>query len=646
MRVLLIEDNDGDADLVTDALSAAVNADVELERVVRLRDATERLATDRFDVVLLDLTLPDAMNFEGLTRLRGAAPSAPIVVLTGHRDPAKGIEAIQLGAQDYLQKGQAQGAELLRVLRFARERAQYAERAQLLSEVSVALGSSLDPLVMLRAVATVIEGGFADELESGNLRQTDDAAPVGSGSPVAHASRPAQLSSTLDAIVVPVRARGMLEGTLRFTRRSPARPYGPLDVSLAEEIARRIVAAIEYADLVAVAHRDRERAEVAGRVRDEFLATLSHELRTPLTSILGWAQLLRAENLSEAKRTKAYETIERNAHAQVALIEDVLDVSRIITGKLRLKVGDVALAKTLPVALESVLPAATSKGVAVELVVDTPIPTVQGDPDRLLQVFWNLLSNAVKYTPRGGRVQVRASARESFVTVVVVDTGAGIAAEVMPHIFERFWQVDSSITRAHGGLGLGLAITRHLVELQGGDIVVESPGLGRGSTFTVRLPVAVTAGTGPRSVAPPPEPSSPSSFRPSPALAQIRVLVVEDDDDTRELMTVMLGAMGATVSTAASAREGLAVLAAGPQDVIVSDIGMSEQSGYMFMESVRRLSSDAGGRTPSLALTAYAREDDRARVFASGFDEHLSKPTEPALLSAAVLRLAALSSDR
>ena len=661
MRVLLVEDNDGDAELVTDALTAAISADVQVARVVRLREATARLEQERFDVVLLDLSLPDAAGFDGLTRLRAAVPLAPIVVLTGQQDSARGLAAIQQGAQDYLQKGHAGGPDLLRALRFAHERAQYIERSQILADVSAALGSSVDPEQMVRALAENLERGFADLCEATDLRRPDDSLRASDlGSSAALSPRPARLLSPLaalgeadpacatvedlrargfdSAIVVSVRVRGMLEGSLCVARRPGSRPYGTADLPLLEEISRRTVAAVEYAALIEVAQRERERAEVAGRVRDEFLATLSHELRTPLTAILGWTSMLRAGRVTPERQAAVFATIERNALAQVALVEDVLDVSRIITGKLRLSVREVVVPSILASAIESIQPAAASKGIVIELDAASTLAVVQGDPDRWLQVLWNLLSNAVKYTKEGGRVHVRAKDDGAFVTVEVTDTGVGIAPDLLPRVFERFWQADSTMTRAHGGLGLGLAITRHLVELQGGTISVTSNGVGTGSTFAVRFPLG--GGFPARLPADVPKAlvSQPTVVD-DRKLAGVKVLLVEDDRDTRELMVAMLEAIGAEVVAAESAFEGMAALLAHRPDVIVSDIGMPERSGLDFVRDVRALPADAGGETPSLALTAYVGASDRRRSLAAGFDAHLSKPTDATVLADTILRV-------
>jgi len=387
-----------------------------------------------------------------------------------------------------------------------------------------------------------------------------------------------------------------------------------------------------------------KQAEEANRLKDEFLATLSHELRTPLTAILGWARMLNNGQLDEAYTALALETIERNAKAQSQLIEDILDVSRVITGKLRLEVQSVELAQIIETSINAVLPAAEAKGIRLQRVLDSGASIVSGDPTRLQQIIWNLLSNAIKFTPKDGRVQVKLERINSHVEIVVSDNGQGIAPEVLPFIFERFRQADSTMTRAHGGLGLGLAIVRHLVEMHGGTVEVESLGEGHGSTFTVKLPLVVMRSFNVRSATEAervhPTASSRLTFDCPPELDGLRLLVVDDEEDTRTLLKMVLERCGASVTTASSAREALAALRELRPDVLISDLGMPEEDGYALIRKVRALPEADGGQTPSAALTAYARAEDRLRVLRSGFQIHVPKPVEPSELVAVVANLA------
>jgi len=387
-----------------------------------------------------------------------------------------------------------------------------------------------------------------------------------------------------------------------------------------------------------------KQAEDANRMKDEFLATLSHELRTPLTSILGWARMLGNGQLDEVNTARALETIQRNAKAQSQLIEDILDVSRVITGKLRLEVQPVDLTALIESSMDAVLPAAEAKGIRLQRVLDSGASMVSGDPARLQQVIWNLLSNAIKFTPKGGRVQVKLERINSHVEIIVTDDGQGISPDVLPFIFERFRQADSTTTRTHGGLGLGLAIVRHLVEMHGGTVEVESLGEGHGSTFTVKLPLVAVRSLNVRRASDAervhPTASNGSPFNCPPELDGLRLLVVDDEEDTRVVLKMVLEKCGASVITASTAREALAALKETRPDVLISDLGMPEEDGYALIKKVRALSEEDGGNTPSAALTAYARVEDRMKVLRSGFQIHISKPVEPEELVAVVANLA------
>jgi PAS domain S-box-containing protein len=414
------------------------------------------------------------------------------------------------------------------------------------------------------------------------------------------------------------------------------------------DIAERERAAQERERLLAAEQAAREEAESlareaeeANRSKDEFLATLSHELRTPLNAMLGWSQLLRMGNLPDDEFAQGLETIERNARVQAQLVEDLLDLSRIISGKLRLEVGPVDLPATIEAALDSVRPAAEAKGIRLIPVIDTHAGSIRGDANRLQQVVWNLLSNAIKFTPKDGEVQVVLAGADDHAEVSVSDTGEGIPPEFLPHVFDRLRQADASITRKHGGLGLGLSIVRHLVELHGGTVAAQSQGVGRGATFTVRLPVAgrgrEEAVTVARSDERVDEPVAPAAM---PALAGVHVLVVDDEPDARDLIEHILRQCGAGVTLASSADEAMAAFETRRPDVLLSDIGMPGEDGYSLIRRVRALADEQGGNTPAVALTAFARVEDRDRALREGFQLHVSKPVEPAALANAVAELA------
>jgi signal transduction histidine kinase/CheY-like chemotaxis protein len=384
----------------------------------------------------------------------------------------------------------------------------------------------------------------------------------------------------------------------------------------------------------------RAQSEAANRAKDVFLATLSHELRTPLTAVLGWARMLRSLKLDEETAQHGIQVIERNAEAQNQLIQDLLDVSRIITGKLRLDVRPVTLTPIIEAAVESVQQAAEAKAIELGIEIGTTSALVNGDPDRLQQVVWNLLANAIKFTPRGGRVRVRLERDHSDVSVSVIDTGQGIAPDFLPHVFERFRQADGSTTRTHGGLGLGLAVVRHLVEQHGGTVSVTSEGEGRGSTFSVNLPLAATARQSNQQdgAANQPQDDMPPT---AAVLDKVRVMIVDDQADARELIAMVLAQAGAEVVAAGSVADALRSLKGTRPDVLLSDIGMPDEDGFTLVNRLRSLSPEEGGRIPVIALTAYATEDDRQRALAAGFENHVSKPVNPAELISAVAESAA-----
>jgi PAS domain S-box-containing protein len=410
---------------------------------------------------------------------------------------------------------------------------------------------------------------------------------------------------------------------------------------IARDITERKRVEAERTALLASERAARAEAEAASRSKDEFLAVLSHELRTPLNAIFGWARMLTDSPLDPAMTSRAVQAIRRNAEAQVKLVEDLLDVSRIITGNLRLDIRPVGLRAVIEAALDTVRPAAAAKGVRLETALDEGAGPIMGSPERLQQIVWNLLINAVKFTPGGGHVQVHLQRVDSHVKIVVSDTGQGIAPGVLPFVFERFRQGDSSSTRAHGGLGIGLALARHLVELHGGSVSAESPGVGLGATFTVSLPVAMSmAVPSPAERAPAPLPAAP----PPPPLAQptlrgVGVLLVDDDVDGLDLAQVILTNCGAHVRACASPAGALEALAGWTPDVAVLDIEMPGDDGFAVLRRLRAVAAERGVRIPALALTAYGRPADRKRALAAGFNLHLAKPVDPAELALAVASL-------
>lgn len=404
---------------------------------------------------------------------------------------------------------------------------------------------------------------------------------------------------------------------------------------VAIDVTERKRADREREQALAAEQAARAEAERANGLKDEFLATLSHELRTPLNAILGWSQYLEGANADPETVAEGVAVISRNARAQTQLIEDLLDMSRIVSGKLRLDMRPVKVAEVVAAALESVMPAAGAKRITVEQRVEGGV-VVMGDASRLQQVVWNLLTNAVKFTPEGGRVELRTERVNGKVEVTVSDDGQGVAPEFLAHMFERFRQADASTTRRHGGLGIGLALVKQLVELHGGTVRAASAGEGRGATFTVSLPVAaVAAKSGDAGAAA----ASAGGLCAEKMLEGVKVLLIDDDADGRFLGRRILEECGARVVTAGSAVEGLELLKRERPDVLVSDIGMPEADGYALIHWVRRLTAAEGGRTPAVALTAFARSEDRRRALLAGYQSHVPKPVEPAELVTVVAGL-------
>lgn len=403
-------------------------------------------------------------------------------------------------------------------------------------------------------------------------------------------------------------------------------PFLPEERELLLAFGRLGGQALDRARLYEAERRARANAESASRAKDEFLAVVSHELRTPLNAVLGWARMLQSGDVSPSMWARAIDAIHRNARSQTQLIEDLLDISRIITGKLRLDVKAVDLAPVVHHALESVQLAARAKDIVVEHTL-APVPALWGDPERIQQVIWNLLSNAIKFTPAGGRVSVTLERCDGGVLLTVRDTGCGIPPDVLPYVFDRFRQADSSTTRLHGGLGLGLAIVRHLVELHGGTVSVSSEGPGRGAVFTVRFPqIAVTADQpGPHSAQ---TPSLASGFDEAASLENVTVLCVDDEPDARDLLQAMLAVAGARVRMVSSMAEALVSLDTASADILVSDVEMPGADGYDLIRAVRRHRNAQVSGVPAIALTAHARSEDRVRVLAAGYDMHLPKPVD------------------
>jgi signal transduction histidine kinase len=584
-RILIVDDSPEDREVYRRFFRADTAHHYEFLEAEAGTDGLALSVGDHPDCVLLDYRMPD---LDGLSFLQSLPRdedglNVPVIVLTGQGSESVAVEAMKNGAQDYLVKSSITAAGLLRAVAHAIDRVQLRRsirtRTRELSEANAEL-----------------------QREVGQRKRAEEA-----------------LQRTYDDLERLVEAR-----TAELQK---------ANLELSVEVAERRRVEEERAQLLV-------REQQANRLKDEFLATVSHELRTPLNAVLGWTRVLRSATVSPTLQERALESIERNAMAQARLIEDILEVSRIVTGKLRLRVRPLDLAHVIDAALDVVRPAADAKSIRLERHIPPgPWPGI-GDPDRLQQVVWNLLSNAVKFTPRHGCVSISLEQREGQDQIVVADTGRGIDPAFLPHVFAPFRQADASTTREQGGLGLGLAIARQLVELHGGMVHAESGGLGRGARFIVALPAhaadeTVASVLAQASAAPAPQPAPAAA----PELAGVRVLMVDDDPDARELVTTTLRFYGADVTAVESAAHALAVLGQVRPDVLLSDIGMSGEDGYSFIRRVRALPADQGGLVPAVAVTAYAAAGDRARSLAAGFQLHISKPFDPQELGRIVQRL-------
>ncbi len=446
-----------------------------------------------------------------------------------------------------------------------------------------------------------------------------------------------------NVVITPIRGEdGNLVGFAKVTRDlSERKRHEEERLTLARtEEARRVAKENEERarSLAEELRRARDKAEEATRLKDEFLATVGHELRTPLSAILGWARMLQGGALDPTKTARAIDAIVRNATAQNKIVDDLLDVSRIVAGQLRLDIDFVDISQIVNAAGDSIRATAEAKGVALQVVANPEAGVVRGDSGRLQQIMWNLLGNAVKFTPRGGRIDLTLRRIESSVEIEIADTGKGIAPEFLPRVFERFAQQEGSHTRKAGGLGLGLAIVKHLVDLHGGTVAAHSDGDGRGATFTVRLPLAPLRASW-----------APSAGGAALAIEQVafpselkglRILVVDDEADARQLLQSVLEGGGAIVKSAASGAEALEMICLEKPDVIVSDVGMPESDGYDFIRKLRALPREQGGRIPAVALTAYARAEDRRKALLAGFQNHAAKPMDPQELVVVIANLA------
>ncbi len=645
-RILLADDNADMRDYVRRLLGTRYEVEAVADGEMALAAARERTP----DLVLTDIMMPHLDGFGLLRALRDnpGTSTIPVIMLSARAGEEARVEGIEAGADDYLVKPFSARELLARVgthlelVRIRREAQQQVINIwESINEGFVALDRDWR-YIYINAEAERL-GLNRNELLGKKLWE---AFPATLGTETEREFRRAveeQMSVEFESFYEPwdmwfenrcfPSADGSLAVYFRdITERKRAEEereqllVSAQGARLEAEQAQKL-----SAELLVREQEARAQAEAANRTKDEFLATVSHELRTPLNAILGWVTMMRGGRLTEEMSARGLETIERNARSQARLIEDLLDVSRIITGKLRLEIQPVELSAVIQAAVDVIRPAADAKGIRLQLLLDSNAGPVSGDPQRLQQIVWNLLSNAVKFTPKGGRVQVRLERVNSHIEIIVSDTGPGIDPDFQPFIFERFRQADTSYTRKHGGLGLGLALVRHLVELHGGTISTQSSGKDQGATFMVTLPLIIAHDTGrfnPDVVEQEEVRHATAAISDSPTrLDGLHLLVVEDEPDAREVMKLMLEQCGARVTIAANAAEGFELLERSKPDVLISDIEMYGEDGYSLIRKVRATES-AQSDIAAIALTAHARAEDRLRALAAGFDAHVSKPVE------------------
>ncbi|NJN59914.1 MAG: response regulator, partial [Leptolyngbyaceae cyanobacterium SL_5_9] len=624
-------------------------------------EALRCLLHQDFAVILLDVQMPGMDGFETATliRTRERSRHTPIIFLTAFNTSENLVfRGYSLGAVDYLLKpieADILTSKVSVFIELFKKTEEVKRQSRQLAAINAELRESEERFRLLSACSPV--GIFLTDINGSctytnpRLQAICDFTPSdGLGDGWLQSIHPEDRQQVINDWFTHTREVREYSDEFRFQTRSGEIRWthvrsspmfsstGELmgHVGTVEDITGRKHAEAAHVQII---HEQaaRQQAEAANRMKDEFLAVLSHELRTPLNSMMGWARLLRTKKFDEETTARALETIERNARSQAQLIEDILDVSLIVRGKLRLNLCPINFVSVVEQAIDSVRPLAEAKTIHLETNLADSAISVCGDPNRLQQVVWNLLTNAIKFTPEQGRIGVELIRHEAQTQLRVTDSGIGIKPDFLPHVFERFRQADGTTTRPHNGLGLGLAIVRHLVELHNGIVQAESEGEGQGASFTVQIPLLPSAEGQqdelPNSTAnPAAKPSDaslpPSSLLPSPFLKGITVLVVDDEADTREVLSVMLSESGIEVSTAASVQEALKLLKSWQPKILVSDIGMPGEDGYSLIRQVRRLSPTEGGSIPAVALTAYSREEDRKQVLLAGFQMHVSKPVE------------------
>ncbi|MBW4615947.1 MAG: response regulator [Desmonostoc vinosum HA7617-LM4] len=671
LRFLLLEDSVVDALLIQTTLMQE-GIDCELLRVESDADFLAALQTETFDLILSDYILPAFDGISALEIAQNHCPDTPFIFVSAVLGEELAIEALKNGAIDYVLKQRLGrlAPSIQRALREAQERrdrklaeaalerseARFRSMAEKIQDVFWITDFNIPQILYVSPAYEQIWGRSRNELYQNYTTWLETIHPE-DREKVKATALTCQHEDYVENEYRIVRP----DGSIRWIRdrgfaiRNAAGEIYQV-VGVAQDITERKHTEAERDRLLQLEQIARSDAETANRIKDEFLAVLSHELRSPLNPILGWAKFLQTHKLDETTLAKALATIERNAQLQAQLIEDLLDVSRILQGKINLEMASVNLITIIEAAIETVRLAAEAKNIQIETIFNADVGPVLGDSARLQQVLWNLLSNAVKFTPSGGRVNIQLECRDAQAQITVNDTGKGIKPDFLPYVFDYFRQADSTITRKFGGLGLGLAIVRHLVELHGGTVWAESPGESQGASFSLKLPLMKSGKISEDGIN-----STATAISDSSPLMGMTILVVDDDHDTREFLCFVLEQFGAIATSAASAFEALQLLEQSQPDILLSDIGMPEMDGYMLIQQIRALEAGEEGQgekfygdviippfsntehrgqyLPAIALTAYAGEINQQQAIRAGFQKHLSKPIAPEQLLTAISEL-------
>ncbi|BAZ11885.1 multi-sensor hybrid histidine kinase [Calothrix sp. NIES-4071] len=631
MRILLIDDNYDDRLLITHALEREF-PEVEFLEVYREQDFEQALFSKQFDLVITDYELRWTDGLTVVQKLKNMYPECPVIMFTDSGTQEVAVEAMKLGLDDYILKSATHYIRLPAAVKSALDKVEAQKKVvslevrlqTLLNNLNVGVYRLSGNGVLLEANNAFLQlmglSGtqfhqneytelLSKLLYSGEgdreiiLRQQGDTVVW------------VKISQTIINIDGAIIIDGLMEDISEAKRRDAEREAAITELADAKEELKRLLG---------------EACE-ANRIKDQFMAIVSHELRSPLTSILGWAKILRSKKLPEAQLAQGLETIERNAKLQNTLIEDILDISRIIQNRLNIQRRPIKIVPLITTVIEDVKPAAQAKSISIESSINPMVANVMADPERLLQIIRNLLNNAIKFTEQGGKVFIQLEQIDSSIYITVKDTGVGIGADFLPHVFEPFRQADTSVARAHKGLGLGLAIVSRLVEMHKGKVSVASEGIGKGATFTIELPVYIGQVASGQVV-------QTAEIEELPSLQGMHILVVDDDKDTRELIAHIVEGCSAKVTTTSSASEALQILSNSKPDILLSDIGMPEEDGYSLISKIRTLPGEVQ-QIPAIALTAFARVEDKKAAIAAGFQQHLVKPVNPLELVSTVLKV-------